>query len=78
MNKNIMNPELSEKIIEMFGLVEPVVFTKIEKGFSSYNYKVETGNGVFFLKKHRISGADRIETIEKVEDFFIQNKIGLS
>ncbi len=70
-----MNQNISEKIIEMFWLVEPVVFTKVEKGFSSYNYKVETGNGVFFLKKHRISGADRIETIEKVEDFFIQNKI---
>lgn len=70
-----MNPELSEKIINVFNLVEPVVFTKVEKGFSSHNYKVETGNGLFFLKKHRTSGADRIGTIEKVEEFFTNHNV---
>jgi len=52
-----------------------VSFEKIQKGFSSDNYKIETTGGIFFLKKHRASVGKRLASIERAEQFFIANGI---
>ena len=70
-----MTNDIQNKIIAIYNLSIPITITKIEKGFSSINYKIETQDQVFFLKKHRASGTKRIETIEKAEQFFADNNI---
>lgn len=70
-----MNKELIEKILTHFGINTLISFEKIQKGFSSDNYKIETEEGTYFLKKHQESGGQRLASIEQAEQFFSTNNI---
>jgi Ser/Thr protein kinase RdoA (MazF antagonist) len=65
-----MNTDLIKTILANYSIDELISFEKIDKGFSSANYKVVTDEGIFFLKKHRPSGASRLDSIEQAEQFF--------
>lgn len=70
-----MDQHFIESIINNFTIGKVQSFSKIEKGFSSVNYKIVTDKGFFFLKKHRPKGLKNISLIELSEQFFAQNGI---
>lgn len=70
-----MTKELLHKILLEYGISNVISCSKIEKGLSSENYKIETDSRTFFLKKHRPYGAKRLLSIEQAEAFFHSNGI---
>lgn len=64
-----------EKVLKNFSVGGLRDFELIQNGVSSKNWKVETSEGYFFLKKHSVLGAKRIDSIEKVENFFSSHGI---
>jgi Ser/Thr protein kinase RdoA (MazF antagonist) len=71
----MMTSELFKKVLAEYATQDVVSFEKIDKGFASENYKVTTADGTFFLKKHRGSGAKRIDSIEQAEQCFANGGI---
>lgn len=71
----MMTDELLKKILAEYAIPIFVSFEKIDKGFASENYKIITTDGIFFLKKHRGSGAKRIDSIEQAEQCFANGGI---
>lgn len=70
-----MHSELVEEILKEYDVGTLVDFTRIPIGVSSENYKIQTSEGVFFLKKHRESALERIESLERLEQFFASTDI---
>jgi Ser/Thr protein kinase RdoA (MazF antagonist) len=65
-----MPVELIQTILKNYRFGNFLDFQPIALGVSDENYKVETTQGVYFLKKHRPSATARIESIERLEKLF--------
>ncbi|MES3017411.1 MAG: phosphotransferase [Bacteroidota bacterium] len=70
-----MYDELLEEILKKYSAGNLMDFARIPTGVSSENYKVKTSKGTYFLKKHRESVLERIESLERLEQFFAANGI---
>ena len=70
-----MTKEQIQEIFNHYELGEVLSFSKIEKGFISHNYRVETSRGILFLKQHDPNKAWQIDSIEKAESFLATNDI---
>jgi Ser/Thr protein kinase RdoA (MazF antagonist) len=63
------------KILREWNIGDVLRISLIPIGMSSKNWKVETSSGFYFLKMHRASGGGRIESIERVEEYFCSHGI---
>jgi len=59
-----------EKILNEYSLGNLKDFNLILVGVSSENYRIQTSQGLFFLKKHRKEASKRLKSIERIEHLF--------
>ena len=71
----IMDINRLSKILDFYEIPPVVSFSKVERGYISHNYRVETRAGIYFLKQHSKKVFWQIDSIEKAESFFINGGI---
>lgn len=70
-----MNEKLIEKISSLYNIKEINNIQKVDKGFLSENYKFESGDREYFLKKYRFKNEDRIKEIHSVKNYFSEGGV---
>ena len=67
--------KFKEILITQYGIIGDVVISKVDAGFLSDNYRVQTTTDIFFLKGYRKADSQRVAEIHKVKAYFSSHGI---